>query len=782
MSSEVIGSFIRRGNFPLEADYIFESEVALKEFYSIPQNQAILHEGLLKVVIEDNIQSLYWVVKEGEELKFEKLITVGDIDDLQKYVDKLIKKLDKEIKDRELADNIIWGTDDPTSVPEDFNSIKKLANSLKSFKEKYDKDFENIKKHIRAVVGTEQNNVLEYLKTLPYESLTAVSVAVHKFLDTVDAENPEISTLPELQKFLAGYTDRDNLKTLLENLYNKILGNPTPDEHFNTLRDLENAIKILIDKTSLRDRDIQAELDNTQRGVGLEPNGNYSPDAYTHYLREATSVMNALRTLDALLYDVITNTNIIAEDTETVDMSVSPYRNETVISAKVKTSSKSGNQIIIESDGIYHNIDFEYVNGRLDILVNGSIVKYFDLGLSGLVSDGYYDTNTENIVIVLSLPGGERKELKVPAGALIEEWEVLNSDDSPIILHKDRNVSGKDTLSANVKISTNNRNILQNKNGQLFVKGTADNIKLNSGETVESKLEDIVSNLNDYSSNINSLRDQLREEVNRAKSSEQELSNKVDTNKASIDNIDTQVSELSKDYNEHKVQVEKDKADLQNQYNLLNQTVENQVAQVNDLSTRVITLEEFKIAHEKDYDSISQQISVLTDTVNQKVDSVVLHKNSDTSYEIFVNGASIGTIEVPEDAAEAMQDLDELKKDVSDLKERDLVEWNDTTGNKAIYLEKDWAISAKFESSDTRTPVLQVLEDVTHVGSNHFPTSLDSSVRPEVNENGTIYKIAYLEDIESAVDSAVKDYISELEARVAKLEQIIETFEWNYTN
>jgi hypothetical protein len=32
--SEVIGSFIRRGDYSLEADYIFANETALKEFYA----------------------------------------------------------------------------------------------------------------------------------------------------------------------------------------------------------------------------------------------------------------------------------------------------------------------------------------------------------------------------------------------------------------------------------------------------------------------------------------------------------------------------------------------------------------------------------------------------------------------------------------------------------------------------------------------------------------------------------------------------------------------------
>ena len=80
--SEVIGSFIRRGDYPLEADYIFASETALKEFYSDPVQYATLHKGLLKVVEDDGTgkQALYWVTKKqtNNDLEFTKLIS-GDI-------------------------------------------------------------------------------------------------------------------------------------------------------------------------------------------------------------------------------------------------------------------------------------------------------------------------------------------------------------------------------------------------------------------------------------------------------------------------------------------------------------------------------------------------------------------------------------------------------------------------------------------------------------------------------------------------------------------------------
>ena len=46
--SEIIASFRRGGPFPIEADYIFETEAKLKEFYSSPEENAILHTGIVK--------------------------------------------------------------------------------------------------------------------------------------------------------------------------------------------------------------------------------------------------------------------------------------------------------------------------------------------------------------------------------------------------------------------------------------------------------------------------------------------------------------------------------------------------------------------------------------------------------------------------------------------------------------------------------------------------------------------------------------------------------------
>lgn len=82
--SETIGSFSRTGNYPLEADYIFSTEKALREFYSDEINATTLHKGLFKIVEDDGSgnQVLYWVINSNNELTFTKLISGNSLEDI----------------------------------------------------------------------------------------------------------------------------------------------------------------------------------------------------------------------------------------------------------------------------------------------------------------------------------------------------------------------------------------------------------------------------------------------------------------------------------------------------------------------------------------------------------------------------------------------------------------------------------------------------------------------------------------------------------------------------
>lgn len=491
--SELMGSFLRTGNFPLEANYIFATEEALKEFYSDPINATTLHKGLLRVVENggDGQQALYWVVKKqtNDELEFVKLIQNIDIDNIDTQLTDLLNKLNQEIQDRKDADIAIWGTSDSTNVPDDLNSIMDLANAVSTLRQDISdlQDSDNtINEQIRALAGTEQTDIVEYLKTLPYQSLTEVSNALNKFLNEVDSSTTKINTLVELQNFLDGYTDSDTLRNVLDNLWNKIEGDITPSEEFQTLKGIEEFVRKLEQWAKDRTNNLQTELDQTQVGVGLSGDGSFSPDKETNYLQDATSIMNALKILDGLVFEAISGITITPENNDVVQLAVRKELEGYIIAAKLLLSNAYGNELLKKDDGLYINVVSEYDSGTLTLKVNDKIVSQHVLGFSSLVSKAYYDTESESIKIVFRLLSGNNEEITIPVGALIREWEPDNSNPGKVVeITRETVVDGADKVSADVRITDDKYNILTKSGNSLLVRGTADNIVHNDVKVSE---------------------------------------------------------------------------------------------------------------------------------------------------------------------------------------------------------------------------------------------------------------------------------------------------------
>lgn len=104
--SEIMGSFIRNGDYPLEANYVFDSEAALQEFYKDQVNATTLHPGLFKVVTGDE-QQLYWVVKNGDSLEFKPFLkeVLDNQQTLKNTISELNNSIEDEISDRKEAIN-----------------------------------------------------------------------------------------------------------------------------------------------------------------------------------------------------------------------------------------------------------------------------------------------------------------------------------------------------------------------------------------------------------------------------------------------------------------------------------------------------------------------------------------------------------------------------------------------------------------------------------------------------------------------------------------------------
>lgn len=628
--SEMMGSFIRTGNYPMEANYVFPTEAALKEFYSDPINATTIHKGLFRIVENggDGKQALYWVVQKqtNDELEFVKLIENIDINNINQQLEDLQTRLEEEINNRKESETAIWGTNDPTNVPEEFNSILDLATELASLiqevsdihKELIDSDDsikKSLKTEIKAIAGTQEDNIVEYLKTLPYKSLTEAANALNKFLNTMDSTSNQINTLPELKFFLEGYTDTQKLRHVLLDLQAEILGNPIPSEDFRTLRAIEDFVRILKADSENTDKNLQSELDNTQVGIGLSGDGSYNSDTETYYLKDATSVMNALKILDSLMYEAISGITIQASNTDVVDLNIRKELEGYVIGAKLNLSNVIGNDLIKKEDGLYFNVKSTYNNGTLSLYVNDKLISQHALGFSSIVESAYYDPTQESIIIVFKLLNGEKQTITVPVGTLIRELVVDNDQPGKVVeLTRETVIDGPDKLSADVRIYNDKHNILKKIGNSLSVDGTSDSITHND-ETLSTILETIKTTV---STNNTAVNNKIDSEIARAKAEETAI-------KESIENLKDSTSESIADLDLKDQELQ---SSLANEINRATEAENNLKASVQDL---------------KDSDSvIKQSIEDLKVTVNgNSLDIAKVQNNLDLEKERAQNAETV---------------------------------------------------------------------------------------------------------------------------------------------
>lgn len=533
--SEVIGSFLRRGDFPLEADYVFATEQALKDYYNQEENKAILHKGLLKVVEDDGNgeQALYWVSDSNGELTFTKLITGNGIEDITTQLDELREKLETEIQERKDADDAIWGTTDPTTVPEDLNSILDLCNAVKQLQEDLansNEKINTIKEELKATVGTDSDDIVSYLNTLDYKSLTELSSRLNTFFNTTDSNDPSITTWVELSNFLTGIEDSSTLQGLLDQNLNTIYGDPLPSEEFRTLRGIEDFTRVFKQDHETQLTNLKNELDATQAGVGLDASGNFMPDTSTNYLQTATSVMNALKILDAKVLEAIAYNTLYTTNPDVIDLEIIPERQKTRINGVLKLSAEEGNALKKNADGLYMRLETEYENGILTIKVNGNLVGQHNIGSLFSINDAYYDTTTESIVIVFTTINGVSQTVRIPAHILIREWIVNNDGPSDVVIltRVEDLTAGSDKLSADVRLSTLKYNILVKDGNSLYVKGTSDNIVHNDVQ-IGILLDQLLGDSSQTSQDITEIKEDLTNHINNTSNPHQVTAEQVNT-------------------------------------------------------------------------------------------------------------------------------------------------------------------------------------------------------------------------------------------------------------
>ena len=172
--------------------------------------------------------------------------------------------------------------------------------------------------------------------------------------------------------------------------------------------------------------------------------------------------------------------------------------------AEIERATKAEEQISEEVSKVElgtQNISFNYdeiTNTITFVNYNGDVITKTINGVQ-LFDTVNYDA--ENEKIILSVNG--ENAIEIPVSSIIEEWGVSN-ENTTVTLSKTRDVSGQDVLSANVNISEEEGNIIQNVNNKLYAKVTAENI-VYGDSTVKEELEALREDINSISDLNNEL-------------------------------------------------------------------------------------------------------------------------------------------------------------------------------------------------------------------------------------------------------------------------------------
>lgn len=186
---------------------------------------------------------------------------------------------------------------------------------------------------------------------------------------------------------------------------------------------------------------------------------------------------------------------------------------------KKKLSTDNDNIIYERPDGIFATAKLEYdIKGNALIFTSsnqtgGTTTERFELNTIKIIENARYDKDTESLIFTYITAKGEVQQLSIPLSSLIEEWTV-NNDGHSVRLSKERHPSNdKDVLTADVKVSSLDNNILVEKGDGLYVKGTADNVKYSDNSSVKDE--------------ISSTKETLDSEIKRAQNAEKEVSDAI---------------------------------------------------------------------------------------------------------------------------------------------------------------------------------------------------------------------------------------------------------------
>ena len=277
------------------------------------------------------------------------------------------------------------------------------------------------------------------------------------------------------------------------------------------------------------------------------------------------------------------------------------------------------NSIVIANGGLEANIGVDVISktNTLKVTVGDKVIERQLPGVE-VVEKAFYDSKEQTINIYIK---GNSVPLVIPVKDLVEDWQVKNDTNSPIVLTKNSEIDTVDTLTAQLRLKSTD-NLIDVQDGQLVVSKSGIEATITNEKTrataKEAELDEKVTTLrNDVlgkeealKSSINEVKGALGDEVIRSKDVEKELSGKVDVNTKNVT----------------------DALDI-----------------VNAMQTTVGELANAVTTSEKAVEELKEGVKANKASLQNKIESVTIEQNGDLQYFLNVDGVKVGTINIPED-------------------------------------------------------------------------------------------------------------------------------------
>ena len=322
--------------------------------------------------------------------------------------------------------------------------------------------------------------------------------------------------------------------------------------------------------------------------------------------------------IDTLETDVAAN-KVIVSETESVKLTSSREATGTTVSADVKLSNTNGNIIKIDGNGLYADASLAYskTTNTLTFTAGGNS-QSFELSEHTLVNNGYYDSETREIVLSLTTAEGA-KEVRIKVNDLIHTLSVNNGVNNPLVLAVQHTDEG-DVLSASLNISTESHNLILTDNGTLYASNQAkDHTGLWNG--VEMPLQQIIENLRAETDKVDDLDGDvadLKTDMQQSKLDILTTQNSVETLSGRVDDNSTAISENTGSINT-----------LATQMNSLAARVETAMTEFDEVSrkvdsyeTRVTTLEAAVTGLNADIATLRSQLDAYKATTDARLEAI----------------------------------------------------------------------------------------------------------------------------------------------------------------